>query len=460
MGENERYDVGQIEGSEEMSKEEWEYFSKFWTSMGDQEEIIADKYGIDSETMKAQFAYIMNNLIHNIGEYIVDGAPLKCSMQADAGNIQKFTYKGREIISKPAMTEEMSVLQLPKNRTENACGQTFANIEDTAGGLMDEILVTLMEDKGKKKEINITSFGNCKWIEKDNITKIEEVVENIFRVLKGIYYKGRPHFTREEIAEIVIEMLEQGKGTCYCYMVLNNKWENLPTGYDFAEESYHYELPCIGFDGNTYMQFNDKEGINLMSMLFCRHGGIICAKESGQEQSQTEEMEDGIGIELYTQKDFYYLVDVVSGEANTYDGMVAVAYEVLNRCRINGKTIEEVVTSGAYTGYSAEQFGIVPEDGIAKNAVLAVLTGEVDNPIGDIQYHFGKQEGFDLWCEADKCSNVIVIGEGPYRNVFYEPYGAVHNEKEQLTEDAVIIYDNTNKKWLFDGEVIGNANIQ
>ncbi len=75
-------------------------------------------------------------------------------------------------------------------------------------------------------------------------------------------------------------------------------------------------------------------------------------------------------------------------------------------------------------------------------------------------YHFGKQEGFDLWCEADKCSNVIVIGEGPYRNVFYEPYGAVHNEKEQLTEDAVIIYDNTNKKWLFDGEVIGNANIQ
>ena len=84
MGENERYDVGQIEGSEEMSKEEWEYFSKFWTSMGDQEEIIADKYGIDSETMKAQFAYIMNNLIHNLGEFFVDVAPLKCSLQADS----------------------------------------------------------------------------------------------------------------------------------------------------------------------------------------------------------------------------------------------------------------------------------------------------------------------------------------------------------------------------------------
>ena len=115
---------------------------------------------------------------------------------------------------------------------------------------------------------------------------------------------------------------------------------------------------------------------------------------------------------------------------------------------------------GEYTGYKDKNFGIVPEDGVARDAALAVLRGEADNPIGDIQYHFGKVDGFDIWCEADKCSSVIVIGEGAYRNVFYEPYGAVHNQQKQPTEDAIVIYDSTSKKWLYDGEVIGNANAQ
>lgn len=157
--------------------------------------------------------------------------------------------------------------------------------------------------------------------------------------------------------------------------------------------------------------------------------------------------------------DFYYLVDVISGEANTYAGMVAVAYEVLNRCKDRGKSIKDLLLEdGGYAGFSIDRLKIVPEDNVARGAALAVLRKEVDNPIGEIKNHFGKVDNFDLWCEGSKCTSVIVIGEGPYRNVFYEPYGAVHNMQSEMTEDAIVIYDSNEEKWLLDGEIIGNEN--
>ncbi len=348
LGNDERYDVRQIEGNENMSQEEKEYFSKSWTTMGDQEEIIADKYDLDSETMRDEFADIMNDLVNNKGEYIVNGALLKCSMQMDVDSVQKLSYKGTDIISRAQITEEMFMLKLPENRAEDAGGNVFANVEDTVGGMRDEV-----GEEGH--QLNIVSFGNCKRLEEEDIMSIAEFMCNDWHLADN---KAWRTFSKDEIAEKIKEAIKQGKGTCYCGMLLNPEWENLPTKYDFATDSFQ---------------------------------------------------------------------------------MGAV---------------------GEYTGYKDKNFGIVPEDGVARDAALAVLRGEADNPIGDIQYHFGKVDGFDIWCEADKCSSVIVIGEGAYRNVFYEPYGAVHNQQKQPTEDAIVIYDSTSKKWLYDGEVIGNANAQ
>lgn len=60
------------------------------------------------------------------------------------------------------------------------------------------------------------------------------------------------------------------------------------------------------------------------------------------------------------------------------------------------------------------------EDGIIQEgAVAAVLRSEVDNPIGDITFHFGRVSGYDLWCEGNSCTEAIVIGEGPFRNYCY-----------------------------------------
>lgn len=197
-------------------------------------------------------------------------------------------------------------------------------------------------------------------------------------------------------------------------------------------------------------------------------GGIITALTSGLETTSylvedvdediDEGMQEDIRHGLYTEDEFYYLVDVVSGEADTYEGMIAVAYEVLNRCRINNKSIDEVVTPKVYTGFDKNRLRIVPEDGIAKKAVLAVLRGEADNPIGNIQNHFGRINGYDIWFEPDKCASVIVIGEGSLRNVFFESPGSVHNKQTTKTDNAVLIYDNEKGEWLC--EEYTNENIE
>lgn len=120
----------------------------------------------------------------------------------------------------------MSMLKLAEDRKENANGFVFANVLDTQGGLRDEVL------------------------------------------------------------ERVKEAIEQGKGTCYCCMHLNSEWENMPTGYDFGTNSFQPQSPTAGIisflNNESYMRFNGAEGINMMSMVFCRRGGIISAKESGQ----------------------------------------------------------------------------------------------------------------------------------------------------------------------------------
>lgn len=88
-------------------------------------------------------------------------------------------------------------------------------------------------------------------------------------------------YTPEEIKDI----LKKGVGTCYCFMNLNEMWENLPTE---IADSISGKLPNFGIEGfftrPHYFKFDEEEGINMMSMLFCKFGGgCITALESGQD---------------------------------------------------------------------------------------------------------------------------------------------------------------------------------
>ena len=278
MADDKRFDTEQIQGSEFMDDQDRQYFDKFGSAMDDQAGALAEQYDIDPKEANEVFDFLMDTLLYNEKEYIVNGAPLKCSMQADENSKQTLFYHGNIITSKPVQTYEMSALQLPEEREEDVNGLVFANVSDTIGGLRGELLT-----KGSK--LNITSFGNCKFLSENSLIQVEDLADKIYRAL--VNSRGYNGTTKEEVISGILEALKLNKGTCYCCMVLNSEWENLPVEYDYMDHSFHPELPMAGISkalfSESYMKFGGREGINMMSMLFCQYGGgIISAKESGQ----------------------------------------------------------------------------------------------------------------------------------------------------------------------------------
>lgn len=78
-----------------------------------------------------------------------------------------------------------------------------------------------------------------------------------------------PPYSKEEKARLLSDHLCESRGTCRALMDLNDAWENFPS-----------KVP--------YFNFIDDEkgllpGINMTSVLFCRHGGLIYPVSSGQE---------------------------------------------------------------------------------------------------------------------------------------------------------------------------------
>lgn len=246
----------------------------------------------------------------------------------------------------------------------------------------------------------------------------------------------------EEEKQKIINSLEECEihGTCRKLMKLNDDWENMIKKTNYF--SFNYT--------NENQETEEAEGITMLSMLFCSHGGLITLVTSGQRRYYKQrDKEEDIAEGLYTDEDFEHLVATLAGEANSYRGMVAVGYEILNRCKRDGKSIKEVVSpKGQYTGFKKEHLGKISDEN-AIDAAIAVLRNEVENPIGNITNHFGRYEGYDLWYEKNACTDLIIING----NVFYEPYGAVHNKKATKTADAIVIYDSAKRKWLYDGVV-------
>lgn len=274
------FDVENIPGYEYMDEDDISYFKKFGNAMDDQAEIILDYYNVDSKTMGAVYAWYMNNLMHDQDMYIVEGAPLVCSGQ-DYSERQLLSQSGQITcqVDKEKVTE-MSTLRIVGNRQANVNDYFPAVVTDAKGGLRKKAESYVpYEDE---EILNIVSFGNCL-----NISKDEEIETLAQQLYDSIPYKNTA-WSKERILYEMKKAIEQGKGTCYCCMLLNPEWENLPIEYDFSSESFEvnrdFRISPIGGIDQSYQQINGREQINMMSMLFCQRGGIITAKKSGQRQ--------------------------------------------------------------------------------------------------------------------------------------------------------------------------------
>ena len=115
-------------------------------------------------------------------------------------------------------------------------------------------------------------------------------------------------------------------------MNLNKEWENLP----IPNESVLREmvLPKGGvekkaFRSNSYLKFNEMEGIHMGSKLFCQFGqGIITALESGQNNVDT--------IIDPTDEKLLKILATIYGEAAGCSEMAwrVVAHAIMNRIGI------------------------------------------------------------------------------------------------------------------------------
>lgn len=269
---NEKYDVTQISGYENMDEEDKKYFERYGNEIIDQAELIAKQHQIDLKSINDDFERYINSLNNFDNEYIVEGARLKCTMCTR--KTQRLILQDRTVIESRPFHEldYRSRLTISEDRQEKINGQNPAKVTDTSGGLQGNKTNT---------DINIKSFGNCDFLKDGD--KLEDVVRKLYN-LQSI-------FEDKYISEIANEFaraIREGKGTCYCLMQLSNKWDNFPDDYDYAGGIFKYETGnnknAGAFDRrNPYMKFNDEEGINMLSMLFCIRGGIITACESGQK---------------------------------------------------------------------------------------------------------------------------------------------------------------------------------
>ena len=117
----------------------------------------------------------------------------------------------------------MQRLVVTENPTAEANGLKVATIEDV------------------KRKVNIPYFGNCDRLP-DNVRE-----KQLFYGLSGDEYRY---------------------GTCKLLMNLEEEWDNYEIGQEFLK---------FPDDDNQ-----DKTGITMTSILFCKHGGFVYPVTSGQ----------------------------------------------------------------------------------------------------------------------------------------------------------------------------------
>ncbi|MGN0306694.1 MAG: hypothetical protein ACI4DN_00610, partial [Lachnospiraceae bacterium] len=173
---------------------------------------------------------ILNRYASNAEEYLAHGAILTC----DKAMLGPITIKidGKSEIFPGSIKEstQYTILHVEENRRSSTNGLCMATVKDTI------------------KNKNIFPFQcNCSLLP-DRQWEIDQIKTN-----------------KESCKKY---------GTCSQLMNLSEKWDNMP-----SETEYFNFTDWTGEEG----QLGEKvAGINMMSMLFCKHGGLITPVTSGQ----------------------------------------------------------------------------------------------------------------------------------------------------------------------------------
>lgn len=300
-----------------LDEESKEFLDNYEDELEVQRERIAEEKEIEAEEKLDE---LLSKLSYLKNEYIVEGAQLACSRCTKEPRTLR--YKGETINCNYDNKNSRDRIYIFEERAEEINGLVPVNVEDCKGGLRD--------DREKDECVNIVSMGNCTFFSDGK--NIEEIIG-----------EGKCINNPEDI----IEAINKGLGSCYCFMNLNEKWENMPLGMANGLA----ELPSAGiesvFNTPSYMKFNGKEGINMMSMLFCNlGGGCITALESGQNRGQFKDLSD----------DEILFVTTIFGEAGYCSEVAwqAVANVIMNRVgKYDWKKYTTPVEVIKYSGFTA-----------------------------------------------------------------------------------------------------------
>ena len=257
-----KYKSENIPGNQFMEEHEREFFDKNAFVLERQAALLAENYRSGQDDSLYDF---IADLEEHEGEYVVDGALLTCTRCSK--HARKVKIDGAWLAGALQDVDKNSRIYTG-DRPQTINGLVPAGVKDCIGGMRGEE----MRAKGEGEEtgeVNIVSFGNCTFIPQG------EELNKILLAQNLMHKKDK-----------IIEAIEGGKGTCYCFMKLNEEWENLSIAGEYMVGEM--ALPKAGIEkallSAPYMKFNGVEGINMLSILFCQFGGgIITALESGQD---------------------------------------------------------------------------------------------------------------------------------------------------------------------------------
>ncbi len=219
------------------------------------------------EQTKEQFEELCRNYntTDKYKEYLVDGAVLQCTK----ATMEDFKLPGGKKI----------ILERSEYDDENARVQMVLHVRENG-----------MDDQGR-----------CYATVKDCVQGI-----NIFWPACNCMMPA----DREEEKKRIEQDKECSKfGVCRHLMQLNEKWDNMPLyglKDDLWEEDRTYMTkrnvyvkdgaPKMDIEDipEEYLESEDAEGITMTSVLFCKHGGLICPVTSGQENIFPINMEERI----------------------------------------------------------------------------------------------------------------------------------------------------------------------
>ncbi len=364
----------------------------------------------------------MNN---SPNEFVVENALLSCTKAKEGP--QSLLYQGEKKVIKYTAGGKRRRLKLGEEKAVDINNRKIADVGDAKGGMRD--------DKEGKEEVNIISMGNCKYIEEGR--ELEEVIEERW---------GGDH------VEKILKALEEGLGTCYCFMEVNEEWENIPRsifenqGLPVAgvgsEEKRFSEMEKRAKEGESRwkapaeenrnnLRFYEKEVITKQSMLFCIFGeGFIQVLESNQNRerdlwlliqqikgNKVESLEEI--LEMLTQEILARILYQEAVRQVGEKGQNAVLYSILNRLcsekgfggRGKGNSIYDIIASvRQYTS-------IYGEPGTEPNAYRPPIIGD-------------RADDLEAWENAKRLAAILYYA--------VETYGAGNPYTEGRGEKVVL----------------------